>query len=137
ANVNTCRACRLLCLAVRPGAPYGLRLPEKATVAAGATVELKVSLRRSAGFTGQVGLAGLALPPGFGFAAAAVPSGKDEVTAKLSVAANGPPGTYTIALRGDAQVRLGRDPKAASKPNVRVADPSTPVTLTVPAPAKR
>jgi hypothetical protein len=137
ANVNTCRPCRLLCLAIRQNAPYGLRLPEKATVAAGATVELKVSVRRWAGFSGKVGLAGLDLPPGFGFATSAIPAGKDEVTAKLSVAGNVPPGTYSIVLRGDAQVPFSRDPKAASKPNVRVADPSTPVMLTVTAPAKR
>jgi hypothetical protein len=136
ANVNTSRACRLLCLAVRPGAPYGLRLPETATVAAGGALDLKVAVRRAPGFTGKVGLAGLTLPPGFGFATSEVPAGKDETTAKLTVAANVPPGTYSVVLRGDAQVPFSRDPKAASKPNVRVADPSTPVTLNVTAAKK-
>jgi hypothetical protein len=137
ANVSTSRLCRQMCLAVRQGAPYGLRLPEKATVTAGGAIEVKVSVRRAGDFRGKVQLAGLNLPPGFGFASTDVPAGKDEVTAKLTVAGNVPPGTYTVVLRGDAQVPFNRDPKAASKPNVRVADPSTPLTLTVTAPARK
>jgi hypothetical protein len=137
ANVSTSRLCREVCLAVRPGAPYGLRLPATATVAAGGSVEVKVRLRRAGDFKGKVQLGGLELPPGFGLAAALVPAGKDEATAKLTVAGNVPPGSYTVVLRGDAQVPYSRDPKAASKPNVRVADPSTPLTLTVTAAAKK
>ncbi len=137
ANVSTSRLCREACLAVRPGAPYGLRLPEKATVPAGGAVEVKVNVRRAADFTGKVQLTGLNLPPGLGFATVELPAGKDEVTAKLTVAGNVPPGDYTVVLRGDAQVPYNRDPKAATRPNVRVADPSTPLTLTVTPPAKK
>jgi hypothetical protein len=66
-----------------------------------------------------------------------VASGEPFGLAKLTVAGNVPPGTYTVVLRGDAQVPYSRDPKAASRPNVRVADPSTPLTVTVPAAAKK
>ncbi len=131
ANVSTSRLCRQLCLAVRPGASYGLKLPDTATVAAGASVEIPVSVRRAGDFKGKLQLTGLNLPPGFSLAATDLPAGKDAVTVKLSVAGNVPPGTYSVVLRGDAQVPYSRDPKAPARPNLRVADPSTPLTLTV------
>jgi hypothetical protein len=42
-----------------------------------------------------------------------------------------PPGEYSVVLRGDAQVPFNRDPAAANRPLVRVADPSTPWAVTV------
>jgi hypothetical protein len=137
ANISTSRACREVCLAVRPGAPYRVQLPEKATAPAGGSAEIKVKVRRSAPFAGKVQLTGLNLPPGFGMATVDIPAGKDEVTAKLTVAGNVPPGDYTVVLRGDGQVPFSRYPKAASKPNVRVADPSTPMTVTITPLAKK
>jgi hypothetical protein len=131
ANVSATRACREVCLAVRPGAPYGLMLPEKASAAAGGAVEVKVRLKRhAADFKGAVRLTGLGLPPGVGVATAEVPAGKGEATVRLTVAPNVPPGTYSVVLRGDAQVPFARNPKAV-KSNVRVADPSSPMLLTV------
>jgi hypothetical protein len=137
ANISTSRLCREVCLAVRPAAPYGLRLQEKATAVAGGAALVKVTVRRASDFRGKVQLSGLNLPPGFGLATTELPAGKDEVTVKLTVAGNVPPGDYTVVLRGDAQVPYSRDPKAASKPNVRVADPSTPLTLTLTPAAKK
>jgi hypothetical protein len=137
ANINTSRLCREICLAVRPGAPYGLRLPEKATATAGSSVEVEVTVKRRGDFTGKVQLSGLNLPPGFGVATVEIPAGKDSAKAKLSVGRNVPPGTYTVELKGDGQVQFNRDPKATSRPNVRVADPSTPLTLTVTAAEKK
>lgn len=128
-NVNLSRLCRELCLAVRPGAPYGLRCQEKATAAQGGSCEVTLSVRRHGEFAGKVQVTGLGLPPGFGFAATEVPEGKAEATAKLTVAANVPPGTYTVNLRGDAQVPYAKDGKA--KANVRVADPASPVLVEV------
>jgi hypothetical protein len=66
-----------------------------------------------------------------------IPSDKNEISLKFAVAGNVPPGSYTITLRGDAQAAFNRDPKAANKPNVRVADPSTPMTVVVTAPTKK
>jgi hypothetical protein len=137
ANVNTTRVCRLTCLAVRSKAPYRLELSSTALhVAAGGTVELKASVRRHwPEFKGKVQLNGLNLPPGFSLPTMEIAVGKTEVTTKLSVAANVPPGRYSVVLRGDAQVPYNRDPKATAKPPVRVADPSTPVTVIVGPPA--
>jgi hypothetical protein len=138
-NINTSRVCREVCLAVRSRAPYGLRTAaDPVTVAAGGAVEARVTAQRYwPDFKGKVQLTGLNLPPGFAAAATEVPAGEAEAVVKLTVAANVPPGTYSVVLRGDAQVPFQRDPKAANKPNVRVADPATPLTVVVTAPAKK
>jgi hypothetical protein len=138
ANVSTTRVCRLTCLAVRSRAPYGLTLPAKElNVAAGGAVELKASVRRNwPDFKGKVQLNGLNLPPGFNLPTMEIAAGKTEAAAKLAVAANVPPGKYSVVLRGDAQVPYNRDPKGAAKQPVRVADPSTPVTVVVTPPNK-
>lgn len=139
ANINTSRVCREICLAVRSTAPFSLTASDAPlTVAAGQAVEGKIMVdRRWPDFKGKVQLTGLNLPPGFSMAATELPADKNEVTVKLTVAANVPPGTYSVMLRGDAQVPFNRDPKATSKPNVRVADPSTPLTVVVTAPVKK
>ena len=56
------------------------------------------------------------LPPGFRVAATEVPTEKTETPIKLTVAANVPPGQYTMALRGDAQVPFARDAAATATP---------------------
>jgi hypothetical protein len=138
ANINTCRVCREICLAVRTQAPYGLTAAaEPVSVPAGGTAEAKVTVDRHwPDFQGKVQLTGLNLPPGFAVPTTDMPSDRKEAEVKLSVAANVPPGTYSIVFRGDAQVPFSRDGKSA-KANVRVADPSTPLTVVVTAPAKK
>jgi hypothetical protein len=132
-NINTSRVCREICLAVRPGAPYALKMPEgRISVAAGAAGEARVVAERlAADFKGKIQLNGLNLPPGFDVLATELPADKSEVKVKVAVAGNVPPGTYSIVLRGDAQVPFGKDPAASNKPNVRVADPSEPLTVIV------
>lgn len=138
-NINTSVALRQTCLAVRGQAPYALRLPkEKLTVAAGGTLESTAGVTRLwPDFKGKVQLAGLNLPPGFSFAATEIAADKTEAAIKFTVAGNVPPGEYTVVLRGDAQVAYNRDATATSRPLVRVADPSTPLTVTVAAAAKK
>ncbi|MFO0927316.1 MAG: PPC domain-containing protein [Gemmataceae bacterium] len=137
ANINTSRLCREVCLAVRPGAAYQLRLPETATVSAGGSVPVIATVRRHGDFKGKVQLTGLGLPPGFSLPTTDVPEGKDTATVTLMVANNVPPGRYSVTLRGDGQVPFSKDAKATSRPNVRVADPSTPLVLTVQPAAKK
>jgi hypothetical protein len=70
-------------------------------------------------------------------AGAEIAAAKSEAVVKVKVAAEVPPGTYTLVVRGDAQVPYAADPKATDKPKVRVADPSTPLTVTVSATAAK
>jgi Bacterial pre-peptidase C-terminal domain len=133
ANINTSVMLREICLAVRGKAPYAIRLPDKAlSVAAGTSLETTASVARYwPEFKGQVQLIGLNLPPGFSFATTNIAAGQTEAAIKLNVAANVPPGEYTVVLRGDAQVPYSRDPAVTARPNVRVADPSTPMRVQV------
>ena len=57
-----------------------------------------MTVRRAGDFKGKLQLTGLDLPPGFSLAATDLPAGKDAVTAKLTVAGNVPPGTYSVVL---------------------------------------
>ena len=59
------------------------------------------------------------------------PNHNTETTIKINVAANVPPGMYSVVVRGDAQVPFNRDPSVTARPNVRVADPSTPLLVQV------
>jgi hypothetical protein len=132
-NINTSVAVRQICLAVRPIGPYGLALQQApVTVAAGRSGEALVTVTRHwPDFKGKVQLSGLHLPPGFNMPIADLSADKSEVKITVSVAANVPPGAYSIAVRGDAQVPYNRDRAAANRPNVRVADPSTPLHVIV------
>jgi hypothetical protein len=138
-NVNTCRASRELCLAVRPGAPYNLRLPtDPLTITAGASGETKVVAQRlQPEFKDKIQVIGLNLFPGFEVPAVEIPADKTEVAVKINVGSDVPPGKYTVVLRGDAQVPFSPDPNATEKPLVRVADPSTPLTVVVTAPVQQ
>jgi hypothetical protein len=138
ANINTSRVCREICLAVRPAAPYGLKTDAAPLmVMAGEAVEATIAVERHGpDFKGKVQLTGLNLPPGFGIAATELPADRNEVALKINVAANVPAGSYSVALRGDAQVPFQRDTKAA-KTNVRVADPAPALTVVVKAKAAK
>jgi hypothetical protein len=133
ANINTSVSVRQICLAVRPRAPYGLRMQgAPLTLAAGSAGEVSVTVARHwPDFKGKVQLTGLNLPPGFSMPTTDLPADKHEVKVKLSVAANVPPGTYSVTVRGDSQMPYNRDPAATNRPNVRVADPAAPMLLTV------
>jgi hypothetical protein len=138
-NVGISRASRAIALAVRSKAPYGLKWSTASlSVAAGGSVEGKVAVERIwPEFKGKVQLNGLNLPPGFSVNTAEIAEGQNEVALKVTVANNVPPGDYTVNLRGDAQVPFSNDPKATNKPNVRVADPATPLTITVTKPSSK
>jgi hypothetical protein len=133
-----CRACRETCLAVRGKAPYSLKLPyAKLTVAAGGTLETKVTAQRYwPDFKGKIQLTGLNLPPNFDAGTVEIPEGKNEAPVKITVGGDVPPGTYTLFLRGDAQVSYQPDPAKPDKSDIRVADPTTALTVQVTSPKK-
>jgi hypothetical protein len=127
------RATRQLGLSIRPGAPYALRLPtEAATVVAGSSFEVPVNVARlQANFDDVIQVTGLNPPAGFDVPATDLSHGAPGATLKIAVAADVPPGRYTLVLRGDAQVP---DPASGDGNRIRVADPSTPMTVAVTAP---
>jgi hypothetical protein len=127
------RACREICLAVRPRAPYRLRTVQtRQTVAAGGTLEIKVTAERHwPDFKDKIQITGLNLPPGFEVAAMDLPADKTEMTVKLVVAADVPPGIYTVVLRGEAQVPFPPPANSGEPATRRVADPATPLTVEV------
>jgi hypothetical protein len=133
------RVCREIGLAVRSQAPYSLKTAQAPlSVVAGGTLETKVTLHRLwADFKDKVQVTGLNLPPGFELEAAEIPEGKSEAPLKFTLTADVPPGTYTLNLRGEAQVPFQRDPAKPEKMNVRIADPATPLTVTVTAAPKK
>lgn len=133
------RMARDLLLAVRPAAPYALTAsPEQATVAPGQTVELRVALKRlSPEFKGGMQVVGQDPPPEFNLTPADVAADQTEGVVRLTLGENARPGSYTLVLRGEAQVPFTKDPKAENKQAVRVTDPAPPVRITVTAPAKK
>jgi hypothetical protein len=133
ANINTSVMLRETCLAVREKAPYAVTMTnEKLSVAAGLSLETSAKLARHwPEFKANAQLIGLNLPPGFSLATTNIAANSTEAAIKINVAANVPPGEYTVVLRGDAQVPFNRDPTATARPNVRVADPSTPLRVQV------
>jgi hypothetical protein len=130
---NASRLNRELGLAVRSRAPYGLRCPGATlTTVPGKTLATKVMAERYwPDFTGAIQLTGRNLPAGFDVPATDLPADAREVAIKINVAAEVPPGTYSLVLHGDAQVPFSADPAVAEKPKVRVADPAPPLTVTV------
>ena len=60
-----------------------------------------------------------------------VATGEDKASVTVDVPPGTPPGEYTLAILGQAQVPYSKDPKAAQRPNVLVALPARPVTLVV------
>jgi hypothetical protein len=133
ANLATSRPTRDLVLAVRGGAPFALEFArERVEVEAGKRSELRLRLRRHAkDFTNAVTVQPLAPPGNLRVAGTEVAAGKGEASVAVDVPPGTPPGEYTLAVLGQAQVPYGKDPKAAQRPNVLVALPARPVTLVV------
>jgi hypothetical protein len=133
ANLATSRPTRDLVLAVRGGAPFALEFAEeRVAVEAGQRSELRLRLRRHArDFTSTVTVQPLAPPGNLKVAGTEVAAGKDEASVTVDVPPGTPPGEYTLAVLGQAQVPYGKGPKAAQMPNVLVALPGRPVTLVV------
>src|SRR5262245_31114419 len=132
-SIATSRPTRDLVLAVRDGAPFALEFAEgRVEVEAGKKAELKLRLHRHAkDFTNQVTVRPLGPSGNLRVAGAEISAGKDETSVTVEVPPGTPPGDYTLAVLGQAQVPYHKDPKAAQKPNVLVALPARPVTLAV------
>jgi hypothetical protein len=135
ANQSVSRLCRELCLAVRPGAPYGVSwTKEEVQLPAGGAVEARLRVRRQGEFKGAVKVSALNPPSGFNIAPVEVAAGKEEATVTIKVG-NVAPGSYSLVLRGEGQVPFQKDEKTPAK-TIRVADPVTPLLVVVTAAKK-
>jgi hypothetical protein len=132
------RANRRIGLAVRSKAPYRLNVAAAPlSVQAGGSVETKVVLSRLwPDFKDKVQVTAFKPPAGFEVAAVDIESDKKEATVKLTLAPEVPPATYSVVLRGDAQVSWKADAKDTEERRLRVADPAPPLTIVVTAPPK-
>jgi hypothetical protein len=54
-----------------------------------------------------------------------------EGTLNITVAADVPPGTYNVVLRGQTQMQYQKDPKNKQKQNIFLVQPSAPISFTV------
>lgn len=127
------RMATTLAMAVRPSAPFAVTAaPAQVSASPGATLELKATVqRRWSDFTGAVQLAGLDAPPNWDITGVTIPSGQAEAIVRVKLPQNARPGSYTLVLRGEAQVPFTKDPTGKDKKDVRVTDPSTPVQVVV------
>jgi hypothetical protein len=117
-----------LTLTARPRNPFGTP---------GGRLALDLTVTRRADFNGAVAVTlanpptGVANPPAVNVAAGAT-TGTFAFTLPRLLS----PGEYTFVLQGAGPYPFSKDPKAKTKPNVNLAEPSNAVTLVVrPAPA--
>lgn len=61
----------------------------------------------------------------------AVPADKNEAKVDVTINAGMAPGTYTLELRGSAQIPFNKDPMAKQKPNINVMLPASPTVITI------
>lgn len=116
---------RSLVLAVREQAPFSLTIKaDQEAVVAGDKLKLTVKAERHwPDMKGNIQLSALSMPANMTLPPQLpmLTSGKDEATLTLDVKAAVAPGTYTVVLRGQAQVPFSRDPNAKQKQNATVS----------------
>jgi hypothetical protein len=66
-----------------------------------------------------------------------IAAGQSEGTCTIEVAEGTRPGTYTLAVLGQAQVPFNKDATAAERPKTLVSMPSRPITITVTPPEQK
>src|SRR5262249_59379977 len=137
-DLNSSRPTRELVVAVRESAPFALTpAAEKLEVEAGKKVEVKVKCeRRWPEFKGNVTLIPLAFPGPIKMNTVTIAEGQTEASVTFEVQAGARPGDYTLAVTGQGQGPVSKDPNAATKPDTLVQSPSPPITITV-LPAKK
>lgn len=126
-------------LAIRERAPYALRIePERISVEAGQKAEVKLVVTRYwPDFQNAVNFQPLNWPGFLQLGNGTIAAGQTELPISIQVQGGAPPGDFTIAVLGQAQVPFNKDPNAKEKPNTLVPTPSRPLTLTVVKPPQK
>lgn len=138
-TVNTPGIARMadsIVIAVRPATPFSVTAtPVSVNVAAGEKLSIAIQLERTAGWEGDVQLAGYDLPVNSTVALVTVGKAATEGKVELTIPAKAKAGTYTFTINGAGQAPrdYGRpaDPKGTKAGNVRAVYPSNPITVTV------
>ncbi|NQV25090.1 MAG: pre-peptidase C-terminal domain-containing protein [Rhodopirellula sp.] len=133
AGMNSSRPTRDLVVAIRDGAPYRLEWDnDNIEVEAGKDAMLTLRLtRRWTDFKADVTVQPLSFPGNFKLSNTSFKGDQTELTIPITVQNNTRPGSYTLAVMGQAQVPFNKDSEAKDRPNTLVSLPSRPVTLRV------
>jgi hypothetical protein len=133
AGMGSSRPMRELIVAVRESAPFALRFAaDRLQMKAKSKTALKLHADRLwPDFKNPVTVLPLTFPGSFRMSNVEVAAGKSEVSVTIEVQAGTPPGEYTLAVMGQAQVPYSKDAGAKQKPNTLVSQPSRPLTLVV------
>jgi hypothetical protein len=132
-GTGSSRPMRELIVAIRESAPFALRFaPERVEVKAKSKTALKLHVDRPwPDFKNPVTVLPLAFPGSFRMSQVEGAAGTNEVSVTIEVQAGTPPGEYTLAVMGQAQVPYSKEAGAKQKPNTLVSQPSRPLTLVV------
>lgn len=126
------RLSRHVMLGVSGLAPYAAAVGvENVALMQSARLDLPVKVTRRGEFQGAVTLAGANLPDKVQNDSVAVAAGQADAVARLFVAQDTPPGTYTLYLAASAPVPFTKNADGKDKKDVAVIAPSTSLTLTV------
>ena len=119
AGMNSSRPTRELALAIRPSAPFAMEFEKDVVeVAAGEKAEVKLRLtRHGADFKNEVTVLGTFVSRRIQSAQWQIRRGVNkEITLTIDVQNGRPPGDYTLAVLGQAQVPFNKDAAAKSTP---------------------
>lgn len=138
AGMNSSRPTRELAVAIRPSAPFAMQFStDTVEVVAGGKADVKLQLSRHwPDFKNDVTVSPLAIPGGFNMTGGKFAGVDSEITLTIDVQNGRPPGEYTFAVLGQAQVPFHKDPAAKDRPNTLVSLPSRPITVHVKSPSE-
>jgi hypothetical protein len=133
ANMGSSRPMRELMVAVRESAPFALRFAsERVEVKAKDKITLKLHVDRLwPDVQNRITVQPLSLPGSFRMSNVEVAARENEVSVTMEVQPGTPPGEYTLAVMGQAQVPYSKDAEAKPKPNTLVSQPSRPLVVVV------
>jgi hypothetical protein len=139
AGMNSSRPTRDLVVAIRDGAPYRMEWSaDNVEVEAGQIARLTLRLtRRWTDFKADVTVQPISFPGNFKLSNTSFKGDQTELEIPISVQANTRPGSYTLAVLGQAQVPFNKDAESKDRPNTLVSLPGRPITLRVVEPAEK
>ena len=133
AGMNSSRPTRDLVVAIRDSAPYRMEWSaDNVEVEAGQEAMLTLRLtRRWNDLKADVTVQPISFPGNFQLANTSFKGDQTELAIPIAVQANTRPGSYTLAILGQAQVPFNKDAEAKERPNTLVSLPGRPITLRV------